>query len=450
MRERIPASRRPAQDRVDRLSPNDLTTLVSDRGAAAMNIAAVLVIDGGEGLEPARVTQALAAWTHAVPRLRQRLRHAPPGCGRPYWADAPDFAVDRHVDWRHVDDGEDLWTVAADATSRRLPRDRPLWRSVWVTGLGDGRAALVVVVHHVLADGLGGLAMLGALADSSPPEAGPQPKPVREAPSALALASEAWRTRAAGVASLPARARLARSGLRDLGLQRTRPRLCPRTSLNRPTGARRRLRVVEVSLSDVVAAGHHLGVTVNDLVLAAVAEALSRLLHERGESVDSVVVSVPFSGRAGGQAGRLGNDTGVVPFRIPLDVDSSTRLQAVARMTRDQRRRPRAASAAPLGVAFRLLARLGVFRWFVDHQRLVNTFVTNVRGPSRPWRFCGCVVSRVVPVAVTPGNVAVTFDVLSYAGSLGVTVVADPDVVPDHARLAFHLHASLSALTGGG
>lgn len=443
-----PGQARPATSEVDRISAGDLTTLVSDRGAAAMNIAAVLVVDHGAELEPARVTRVLAAWTDAVPRLRQRLRHAPPGCGRPYWADDPDFAIDRHVGRRHVEKDEDLWDVAADAACRRLPRDRPLWRCVWVTGLDGGRAALVVVVHHVLADGLGGLAMLRALADSSPVDAGLRPHPPRPNPSASTLAAEAWRSRAGGVTSLAARARLARSGLQDLGLERTRPRLCPRTSVNRPTGARRRLHVVTVPLADVVATAHRLGVTVNDLVLAAVADSLSGLLRDRGESVDSLVVSVPYSGRAGTEAGRLGNDTGVVPFRLPLDVDSGTRLQAIARMTRDQRRRPRAASAAPLGVAFRALARLGVFRWFVDHQRLVNTFVTNVRGPAQPWRFCDRVVSRVVPVAVTPGNVAVTFDVLSYAGTLGVTVVADPDVVPDQARLAGHLLEALSHRLG--
>ncbi|GGN02396.1 putative diacyglycerol O-acyltransferase [Terrabacter tumescens] len=443
-----PGRARPATSDVDRISAGDLTTLVSDRGAAAMNIAAVLVVDHGAELEPARVTRVLAAWTDAVPRLRQRLRRAPPGCGRPYWADDPHFTVDRHVGWHHVAEDEDLLDVAADATCRRLPRDRPLWRCIWVTGLDDGRAALVVVVHHVLADGLGGLAMLGALAGSSSVEAGSGGHAPRQVPSAPDLAAEAWRSRAAGVTSLAARARLARSGLQDLGLARTRPRLSPRTSLNRPTGARRRLHVVTVPLTDLVATGHRLGVTVNDLVLAAVADSLSGLLRDRGESVDSLVVSVPYSGRAGTEAGRLGNDTGVVPFRIPLNVDSDTRLQTIARLTRDQRRRPRAASAAPLGVAFRLLARLGVFRWFVDRQRLVNTFVTNVRGPAQPWRFCDRVVSSVVPVAVTPGNVAVTFDVLSYAGTLGVTVVADPDVVPDQARLAGYLHEALSDRMG--
>lgn len=55
-------------------------------------------------------------------------------------------------------------------------------------------------------------------------------------------------------------------------------------------------------------------------------------------------------------------------------------------------------------------------------------------------------VSRVVPVAVTPGNTGVTFDVLSYAGRLGITLVADPDVVPDRARVAAHVSRELTGL----
>ena len=82
----------------------------------------------------------------------------------------------------------------------------------------------------------------------------------------------------------------------------------------------------------------------------------------------------------------------------------------------------------------------------MDHQRLVNSFVTNVHGPATPWNFCGCTVSRLVPVAVTPGNVAVTFDVLSYAGTLGITVVTDPEVVPDDTPLTTHLLEGLTSL----
>ena len=37
----------------------------------------------------------------------------------------------------------------------------------------------------------------------------------------------------------------------------------------------------------------------------------------------------------------------------------------------------------------------------------------------------------MVPVTVTAGNVTVSFGVLSYAGTLAVTVVADPGRLPD-------------------
>ena len=434
---------------VERATPNDLTTLASDRGAAPMNIAAVLVVDGGSLLAEARVARAIDDGAAAVPRLRERLRPAPFLCGRPYWVRDDDYRIDRHLDFSHVDSDDALWQLAGDLVCRRLPRDRPLWGAHWVTGLAADRAALVLVAHHVLADGIGGLAVLAAITDATSGLARPDPLPTSTAHTRRALAAEAWGSRLAAVASVPslvARARSAGAGMRDLGIRGTRPRLCARTSLNRPTGPHRRISVVEVRTELVVQAAHRRGVTVNDIVLTAVAEAMGATLAERGEPVDSLVLSVPYSARPSAQATRLGNESGVVPFRIPLDVDVQTRLDAVACMTRDQRSRPRAASAAPLGVAFRGLARLGALQWFVDHQRLVNSFVTNVRGPATPWQICGHPVSRLVPVAVTPGNVAVTFDVMSYAGTLGITVVTDPDVVPDDTPLTAHLLAGLASV----
>src|SRR6476620_7525124 len=146
---------------IDRISPNDLTTLVSDRGPAAMNIAAVLVVDDGALLRRAQVLRALEDAAAQVPRLRQQLRQVPLGCGRPYWVD-DDFDIHRHVDFRQVDDGH-LWTEVADVACHRLQSDRPRWRAVWLTGLDRDGAALVVVAHHVLADGLSGLAVLAAV-----------------------------------------------------------------------------------------------------------------------------------------------------------------------------------------------------------------------------------------------------------------------------------------------
>ena len=50
-----------------------------------------------------------------------------------------------------------------------------------------------------------------------------------------------------------------------------------------------------------------------------------------------------------------------------------------------------------------------------------------------------------MPVAINPGNVAVSFDVLSYAGTLAVTLVCDPGLVPEAAWLAQRVTAGLGA-----
>src|SRR4029078_6279749 len=83
---------------------------------------------------------------------------------------------------------------------------------------------------------------------------------------------------------------------------------------------------------------------------------------------------------------------------------------------------------------------------FVDHQHLVDTFETNLRGPVKPLYLAGRQVRAILPIAVNPGNVGVSFDVLSYAGTLGITVVSDPDSVPDLTLLTRLLASTLTRL----
>jgi diacylglycerol O-acyltransferase / wax synthase len=107
---------------------------------------------------------------------------APPGCGRPFWADDPAFDAGHHVRLRPCPapgDERALLDVGAAVTGEPLPRSRPLWSATFVTGLADGGTGLIIVVNHVLADGIGGLAVLANLVDApSPPlPAGPQAAP---------------------------------------------------------------------------------------------------------------------------------------------------------------------------------------------------------------------------------------------------------------------------------
>jgi diacylglycerol O-acyltransferase / wax synthase len=490
---------------VDRAGPGDLMTLAADHGPVPVNIAAILLLDRGAELDLAAVTSALRDRIAAVPRLRQRLVRTPLGCGRPVWLDDGSFELSRHiatVSLAAPGTRAGLLEVAASAACERLDPRRPLWAARLVTNVDGGRAALVIVMHHVLADGIGGLAVLAALADppaqqakvqqravqvgagqpgagqpgagqpgagqpgAGQPGAGQLPKPragqwPAAPPSRAALAREAFGSRMAGLASAPRRVREwaggARAGggrAREVGLaghhactghhvcrgaQRDlpaghRPALAPATSLNRPTGSRRRLATVQLPRADVVAAAHRNHCTVNDLVLAAVTGTLAAVLQRRGESPPDLVVSIPVSTRRAATAEELGNHTGVLPLRIPVIESRDDRLRHIAGLTRQWRASPRhgsSRSTIPLAAGFRLLGALGLFQWFVDHQRFVNTFVTNVKGPEEMVRIAGHRVLAVIPVALVPGNVGVAFDVLSYADTLVVTVVADPGLVPD-------------------
>ena len=141
---------------IDRAQPDDLLELAVDRGPVPWQVGALLVVD--RLLDPAQLRRALAERVRAVPRLRRKLVRTPPLCGRPVWVDDPEFAIARHVrELRCPDPADDaaLHAAAVQAVGTRLPLHRPPWAAVIITGSTADRGALVVVFHHVLADGIG-------------------------------------------------------------------------------------------------------------------------------------------------------------------------------------------------------------------------------------------------------------------------------------------------------
>jgi diacylglycerol O-acyltransferase / wax synthase len=430
---------------IERTSPTDLMELACDLPGSPMQVAAVLVLGSTSALDLTAVRNAIGDRIHAVPRLRQRLVRTPLGGGRPIWVDDPDFDIRRHVNAVTCPDPGDetaLLGVVADTITRRLPANRALWSATLVTSLPDGRAALIVMLHHVLADGIGGLAVLARLVDGMPTK--PATDFPRPSPGRRALVREAFDSRLLAIAHLPAGVRQLRSAISELTAGRTaRP---PRSSLNQPTGPRRSLAVARADLASVRRVAHAHGATVNDVVLTAVTGALQAVLHDRGESVDRFVISVPTSARREATAVHLGNQVGVMAVPVTAADDPHRLLRAVAHTTRTRKPTAPTTSAVVLGPAFRLLAWLGVFQWFVDRQRLVTTLVTNLRGPAVRLSFLTAPITDVIPVSPITGNVTVAFAVLSYAGKLVVTAIADPQHCPDLQVLVTQLQSELDSL----
>lgn len=414
----------------DRVTPGDLVQLATDVGPVPMNVGALLAL--APGADPATTADVVAVRLGRVRRLQQRLVRPAPGLGRPYWVDADAGPPVGVVPL----DGRLLVDVAVDEVTRPLDLSRPPWRAVVVA---DGGAAVgvVVVMHHVLADGVGGLAVLRRLVDDRP-QAGAVPVEPRDAPDAapgrtarpgtVDLLRDAWTERARSARALGRTLRGLRRGRGELGRGTG---LAPRCSLCAPTGPRRRAGTVTTDLDALRSTTRRHGATVNDALVVAVTGAMDAVLRARGERVAHLVVSVPVSARRTTDERALGNQVGVMPVAAPLEGSTAERLAAVAAVTRVRRSAGRGASAALVGPAFRALAAVGAFRPLVERQRLVNTFLTNLVGPAEPLRLAGARVEGVVPLTITAGNVGAAFAALSYAGRLTVVAITDPDVVPE-------------------
>jgi diacylglycerol O-acyltransferase / wax synthase len=429
----------------ERIGPGDAQALATDVGPVPANVGAVLLLDG---VDPATLAATLAGRMAGVFRMRQRLQRAPLGGGRPVWVDDPDFDTRRHLDvvaCAAPGDESALMATAVQAVITPLDRARPLWLARIITGLADDRVGLVLVLHHVLADGLGGLAVLAELVDrqevGSPSPWPPAPRP---APTPSTLRADAARARRESLRRAPQALAALGPALSELGRQR--PGRAPQCSLNAPTGPRRRVAGVSVELEPLRRAARDRGATVNDVLLVAAARALGAVLAARGEHLPELVISVPVSARADTTTEQLGNQVGVMPVRVPVGGSRDAVLAQVARGTTARKTTQRGASAALITPAFRLLAALGLFRPMIDRQRLVNSFLTNLRGPGQPIRLAGADIRRIAPVAMATGNVSVAFAALSYAGTLTISIIVDPDLAPEIDDVAQALRRELDGL----
>ncbi|GAB2862001.1 wax ester/triacylglycerol synthase domain-containing protein [Lentzea nigeriaca] len=432
---------------IDRASPTDRAFLAMDDARAPEQFGVVLLFDEADGFDLDRARQVLADRVVAVPRLRQRLIRTPLGCGGPIWVDDERFDIRdqvRVVRCAEPWDERALLDRAYSLVATPLPLPGPRWSAVFVTGLADRQVALVIVLHHVLADGVGGLAILARLADpgtSAPPVVFPRPRP-----TATALALDAVSERVRAVLRTGAALRLLRMSTAAAGGLHP-PRAVP-CSLLRQTGGRGGSAVVRVPAKALRAAAHRHGATANDAILTAVGAALNDVLLASGESLDTVMVGVPVSGHVSEEPAR-GNMVSPLLVPVPATGDLAERL----RRTEARVRAHKSSAQGPplialLGWLFRPLAALGVYRWYMNHQRRMHTLVSHVRGPADPITFSGWPIRSAVPIgSLGAGNVTVYFDVFTYAGTVTITVIADLDRFPDLDVLTRAVRAELDRIT---
>jgi WS/DGAT/MGAT family acyltransferase len=435
-------------DRIERAGSADLMFAALQQGPVPQQFGAIIVMEPAIGFDAAAAAATLADRICAVPRLRQRLTKVPWGCGRSIWVDDADFSVQRHIDFVSCPSPGDqaaLLDVAAELLMRRLPMSRPPWHASVVTGLASGRVALILVVQHALADGIGGLAVLGSLVDGAPAPAARRSFPTPP-PSMPRLAADALLRRLGMLRHLPEGVCAA---LDDLRRPRN-PRIgrAAACSLLTATGYRHRLVVARTRVEDLRRIAHQRNVTINDIVLTAITGALGRHLERRGEHVDPIVVGVPVTTRRSGGPQALGNQLGEVRAAIPTTGSAAQRLDRVARIMRARKQTPLGLPVA--SVVVRALAAVGIFDWYMRRQRYLHTVITDLAGPTIPIVFCGNTITDILPMAVGGGgNVVVKFAALSYSGTLAITATADAEAIRDLDRLAADIQAELDVLITG-
>lgn len=411
-------------------------------------VVVVAVLDRAPDRDALRARMERAV--HRLALLRVRVVHPALRLATPRWADVGDVDLDWHL--RHTSvAGNDLWAAVLDIARRKavtaFDPARPLWELTVVEGLPDDRAAMVMVFHHALTDGIGGMHLAMELFDSER-EPGPDDRPVPpthvEDLGGLRLAWESLGYDArrvttllramprAGVvaashavraprSSVVATARTARSVWRFVA-----PFRDTKSPVMRERSLSRHFDVLEVSLADLHRAGHAGGGHLNDAFLAAVTGGLRRYHEQHGEPIDELRVTLPISLRSPGDPAG-GNLITLVRLPVPAGLaDPGARLVAIRDIVERWRAEPSLALTQPIAMVLNLLPP-GVVGGMLKH---VDFLASNVPGFPIPVYLAGAKVIGYYPFGPTIGA-SVNVTLLSYVDRCCIGVSCDAGAVPD-------------------
>jgi WS/DGAT/MGAT family acyltransferase len=454
------------------VSPEDATLLCATGGRSQLQIGAVCFFEGAPLRDrhgELRIDDLRAHVESRLllsPRYRKRITSVPLDAARPVWVDDDRFDVARHVKVATLPEPggkEGLRTFLGDLLSRPLDVDRPLWDTWVIDGLEDDQVAVVLRVHHVMADGISlldaALLMLGTEPQARPDEptgswrAEPSPGAARLLWDAVA----ARRRHQLGM--IADAARFAVDPRRVLGAAASTvraiaspPATAPSLPLNGRVGRRRDFLWTSLSMDRLIELKRAHGVTLNDVVLGVVAEALRRQLGpERADALEAHPprVLVPVGGADATADG--GNVFSFMVAGLPVAVpDPLERLRRIHHEM-EQRKASLQSSAALSLFSIVDVVPLPLLRWLapeaLTRQPFVNLAVTNVPGVKEDLYLLDARMEEAHPIVTGVGNLACIIGVLSYKDRLGVGITVDPDVVEDPDGLLEAIGAAAADLT---
>lgn len=468
------------------MSGTDASFLYFETPASHMHVLGTIVVStkGLPGWSADDVIALIEDRLDLLPPFRRRLLPATLRLHHPVWVDVDDVDVASHVSRVHCPapggSAELAHEVAAFA-GRQLDRSRPLWECLVVEDMADDRAAVVFKIHHCAVDGVGAARILGAVFDLSPEGRTPAELDFarevaraaqRPEPGVLDVALHT----VTGLALRPLQvARLLPATVRAVagivGHRRSGedtsggaiPLSAPRLPFNGAITSGRVVAYVDISLEDVKAIKTAAGGTFNDAVIAICGGALRGYLDKRGELPDSSLIAVvPVSVR-GGEDDEAANRVSAMFTSLATDVADPIERLRVVRRANLVGKGDQAAMGDELVMRFgelappnttAVIARVySAFRLANLHPVVHNVVVSNVAGPPIPIYLAGAEALGLYPLGPVLEGPGLNITIVSYAGHVGVGLIACSDRMPDLADLAAEFPRSvaqtLAAVTAG-
>ena len=367
-----------------------------------------------------------------LPMLHRRL--VPRGFRGPTWFPVQRVEPDQHVSCRTVEGAsEQEWREQFRAFFEAPVRaDVPPWELLLLRDPRADRTALLAKMHHALGDGVAVTsALMHLLRDSAGGEPVRFPKPRKTSRPGAGVRVRRAASMVRGLASLATAGTAPSSGWEG----RSTPG--------------RRYGWLELVSADVRAGAREHGVASSVLLVAVVAEAMHRVLAERGSCPPALRVMVPKTtrdARENSPTRAQGNHTVSVAVDLPVGpMPPQRRVREVAELldAAERRCQPAASGLAMAGVgALPNPVRAWVVRRLYQ-RRFFNAVVSAMPGPRRPPRVNGAVLAGVLPVLSLADGVGLAVGAMSWGEVAGIVVTGDarlgdlPERVAERAGAAF-------------
>jgi diacylglycerol O-acyltransferase / wax synthase len=438
---------------VKRLNGVDALMLYSETPEIHMHTLKVGVLDvsgvqGGFSFELFR--EVAYPRLMALAPLRFELVDIPLKLHHPMWFQRHDIDLDYHMRQARVPapgGRRELDQLIGEIASTPLDRGRPLWEMYVVEGLAENRIAIIHKVHHVLADGV---ASANQMARALQPQQSAHVPLLGSTDGPLTrggLLRAAARDHVGLIRKLPRLVRETATGVsrvrrrsKDRGAHPDLARnfAPPPCFINHRVTPGRRFATAPLALSDVKETGKHLGVTLNDIVLATAAGALRRLLLRYDGHADSpLIAGVPVSYNT--SPDRLdGNEFTYLTPSLPVHIDDPLqRVKLTSMATKIAKENHQLLGPTLLPAWLSYLPPALAPRFFraqarrVESASVMNLSISNVPGPRERGHIEGATVSEIYSVGPVVAGSGLNITVWSYVDQLAISVLTDDVTLVD-------------------